>query len=98
MSILSFFRSVGSVLSKVWKGIKLVIPDEQLLFAIGLVEEAATKLADNPSRREWVVTELIKRFGIPESVARLITELAVRAVKDQIAIGANKVKTDIQTS
>lgn len=82
MGIGSFFKSL---LSKVWGVVKSTgITDALMKLGIAYAKEAALKFTDNTQRREWVVQQLVTR-GIPESVARLIVELAVQFIKKEAA-------------
>ena len=90
MSIRSFFWKVFGAL-KVGIGIAEkaltfaahIATDERILTALHLVEEAAVKWGSQASRREWVVSQLMARLHLPESVARLLTELAYQMYKSQ---------------
>lgn len=48
--------------------------------ALALAETAAVSFVTNSSRREYVVKMLVSR-GVPESVARLATEMALQLLK-----------------
>lgn len=89
-SIVGFFKKLGSALKHVWKVVDKLVPDEQLIAGIEYVEQAAVQFVDKGLMRAWVLEQLMKRFGIPESIARLITELAVAQVKNGIHEGADK--------
>ena len=93
--IVDFFKKIGSALKHVWKVVDKIIPDEQLIAGIEYVEQAAVSFVDNSLRRAWVIEQLMKRFGIPESIARLITELAVTQVKRGIHEGADKAEAEV---
>ena len=85
MSFLSFFKKVSTIVSYALghastKG----LTDDIVHLALEWVKVAATKELDNDSRREFVVKLLTNR-GIPESVARLATELAVQLAKRELA-------------
>ena len=68
---------------KVFKLVKREVTEEHLDTAVAVVTQAQVLFVDNAARREWAVEQLMKRFGIPESLARLIVELAVRFVKSR---------------
>ena len=51
--------------------------------ALSYIEEAATQIEDNDKRREWVVRQLVTRVHLPESVARLVLELAYQVYKHE---------------
>lgn len=71
------------------------VPDAHLGAGIEYVEAAAVKYLDNSLRRAWVIQQLMERFGIPESIARLITELAVTQVKNGIKEGADQLEEHV---
>lgn len=66
------------------KSVRKAFSPEHLSVAMILVKHAASSFVDNPSRRTYVVEALMRRFGVPESTARLLTELAVHAVKAEL--------------
>ena len=91
MSILDFFRNVGRALKVVFGLVKKIVPEEQLVKGIELVRMAAVQFVDNHDRREWVVKQLLSLFPfLRESVARLIVELAVQAVKAEATKAARQ--------
>lgn len=92
MGFLDFFKGLGSRLASVFKFVQKVVPDEQLDKAIDLVAEAGKKFIDNDKRREWAVRQLMSAFPIPESIARLIIELAVTHTKHGIDAAGQAVK------
>lgn len=92
MNLIEFFKKVGNVLKHAFKLVDKLIPDEQMLAGIRFVEQAAEQFVDNGLRRAWVVEQLMKMFHIPESIARLITELAVTQVKNGIEAVTDKVE------
>lgn len=94
-SIVGFFKKLGSVFAHILHGIEKVVPDEQLIAGIEYVEHAAEAFVDNTERRQWVIAQLMNRFHVSESIARLITELAVFQVKKGIETGADAIKADI---
>lgn len=61
------------------------LSDTVVSAALGYVRTAASQLPDNDARREWVVQQLVRHLKIPESIARIAVELAVRLYKDEIA-------------
>mgnify|MGYP001609268981 CR=1 FL=1 len=80
-SIGHFFAGVGKLIGQ---GLHLAkdagLTDEIIQIAIPYIKQASIKYIDNTNRREWVVAVLMAR-GLPESVARLATELAYRIYK-----------------
>lgn len=61
----------------------LGLTDELLLIAKGAVRLAEAQLIDNATRREFAVAFLVGK-GVPESIARLAVEVAVRLIKKEI--------------
>ena len=62
---------------------KAGLTDQHVQDALKFVKEASVKYVDNAARREWVVRKLTEK-GLPESVARLACELAVRLFKESV--------------
>lgn len=84
MGLGAFFKKIGSFISKIWGAAeKLGLTDELVKIALGWVKVADEKYVDNAEKREWVVG-ILKAKGIPESIARLAVELAVRAFKSEL--------------
>ena len=78
-----FFSKVGGLLKKVWSVIEEVgVDDEILQYALDRIREADAKYVDNAERREWVVEKLMST-KIPESFARLVTEMAFQLYKKE---------------
>lgn len=92
MHIVDFFKGIGRALAAAFGVIKKLIPEAQLLAGLELAEAAALKFTDNAQRRAWVIAELMKRFPIGESIARLIVELAVAQLKHGISAGVDKIE------
>ena len=65
------------------RAISYGLNDELLKLALGYVKEAAKKEIDKAERREWVVGLLVAK-KVPESIARLIVELAYQAYKKEL--------------
>src|SRR5947207_15569726 len=88
---MSFFGAIGGFFVKlgglVGKGFKYLVEaglsDDVVKIALVWVRVAATKYADDPSKREFVVEILVAR-GFPEGVARVAVELAYRIFKTEI--------------
>jgi hypothetical protein len=91
---INFLKNIGKFLTKTFKLIKKIVPDDQFAKAIDIATEAGKKFVDNAERREWAVKELMHFFPmISESVARFIVELAVQHIKsDAIDKAADKAK------
>ena len=77
-----FLKRLGTWLTQALVIVEQVVPDETIKMALDWVRIAADKELDNAQRREAVVTLLTAR-GIPESLARLATELAVQILKSE---------------
>jgi len=85
MGFKAFFGSLIGVLKKAWDlAEKAGLDDNIIQFALKYVRTAQTKYLDNNERREWVVRALVDH-KVPEGVARLATELAVKLLKDELA-------------
>jgi hypothetical protein len=95
MNIVDFFKGIGHLLARVFGLIKKLVPEDQLAKAIELARQAAEQFVDTAQRREWVVAALMAAFHIPESIARLITELAVQHLKADVI---DKVAADGQAA
>jgi hypothetical protein len=83
--IKDFFVGLGHLLAKALHLVHDLVPEEQLARGVELAKEAADKFIDNADRRAYVIEKLVAQFGIPESIARLIVELAVRLLKKEAA-------------
>jgi hypothetical protein len=81
--MLTFFRRLGTWLKKALTVVSDVVGDDTVKMALDWVRVAAEKELDNAARREFVVKMLMAR-GIPESIARLATELAVQLLKKEL--------------
>ena len=82
--LLKLFGLVGKLVSKAFGLAQSAgLTDKTVQDALTFVKLAAVKIADNAERREWVVKMLMSK-GIPENVARIATELAVRVFKDAV--------------
>ena len=82
---LPFVRKVGDILKRALGIVEKVVPEAVLEAAETLAKEAITKFVDNDKRRDWVTDQLVSRFGISLSIARLAVELAVQMIKDGMA-------------
>lgn len=74
---MGFWGALGSIFGIVRTGISSAVWKQ----ALAVVGEAAVHWLDNDKRREWAVTELMKRAHLPENVARFVVELAVKHTK-----------------
>jgi hypothetical protein len=87
MGLFDFFKKVGRVLRGAFAVIQKIVPEVQLVAAIELARDAAKRFIDNTDRRNYVISELMLRFPIGESVARFLVELAVQQIKHGIDKG-----------
>lgn len=85
----TFFSKLGHRVKQVLGVIADSVTDDQISQAVTYVEQAEDKFADNAARREWVVAQL-KGLGMPEWIARIAVEGALRLVKK----GLHKVTED----
>ena len=84
-AILKALGAVGKLVGKAFGlASKAGLTDKTVQDALVFVKLAAVKLVDNAERREWVVKMLTSK-GVPENVARIATELAVRLFKDSVS-------------
>ena len=84
-SLFSLLKRIGSLLMQAFKlADEVGITDELLDLAIKWAKVAEEKFVDNTARREFVVKMLVTKAKVPESVARLAVELAVRLLKKQL--------------
>jgi hypothetical protein len=82
-SIGHFFANIGKLVGKgVQAGVKAGLTDEVLNLAVFAAKEAAKEFTDNNEKREFVV-KFLTSHKIPESIARLAVELAVRIIKQE---------------
>lgn len=84
MGLMTWLKSLGGFIGKMFKAaIENGVTDPLAKLAVSYAKTAATKFVDNAQRREWVVAQLMSR-GVPESLARVLTELAVQFIKKEI--------------
>lgn len=89
-TIATAFKKVKGLLAKAWGLAEAAgVNDEILEFALKWIRIANTKYIDNTERREFVVSLLVGK-KIPESIARLIVELAYQLYRKEVSkkIGA----------
>lgn len=97
MNVMDFFRGMGHFLSRTLTIVRKIVPEDLLLKAIALAQEAATKYTTNVARREYVLGQLMKIPGMSESLARLVVELAVQHLKaDVIDKAAGKAVVEVK--
>lgn len=90
MNIVSFFKGIGHALAGAFGVIKKVVPEEMMVAGLEFVKAAALKELDNSGKRAWVVGQIQGRFKVGESVARLVTELAVTQLKHGVDVDIEK--------
>lgn len=84
-----WLRSLGTLLRKAFALVSKVVTNEHVTVALELIAEAALIFAttdggvNEAKAREYVVKSLVNRFGIPESLARYILELAYQLYRSQ---------------
>ena len=88
MSIFSalgtMFGKIKSLAQKAWHLAELAgVNDELIAFALKWIRVANKKFVDTKERREFVVQLLLNR-KIPESVARLVVEMAFQIYKREV--------------
>lgn len=66
-----------------WRVIRSTITPNRLSTAVDLARSASNKFLSTKERRDWVISELMKIPGINENMARLLTEMAVKYVKEE---------------
>lgn len=92
MNIVSFFKGIGHALAGAFGVVKKLVPEEMMIAGLELAKAAAVKEIDNAGRRAWVIGQLQAKFPIGESIARLVTELAVAQLKHGVDVGIDKVE------
>lgn len=78
-----FFKGLGHRVGQLLGVVAESVTDEQVNQAIVYVERAEDELTDNAERREWCVAQL-KALGVPEWIARVAVEGALRLVKAKL--------------
>ena len=85
MSLFSFLKPLGTFLAKAFNAAKSAgLTDQLVQIALPYVRDANKKFVDNDKRREWVVAKLVAK-KVPESIARLVVELAFQLYRKEIA-------------
>ena len=80
-----FFSGLGKLLHKALTSAFVDgLTDEVIKAAYEYAKVAATKLADNAEKREFVVKLLMSKFGLSENIARLGVELGYRLFKEEL--------------
>lgn len=97
MKFADFFKKAGNVVKKILGVIESIVPDEQMLAAVAFVEAAAERFADNTERRQWVQGKLQARFpGMSDTLATVITHLALLAIKKEVKALSEKAVKQIE--
>jgi hypothetical protein len=79
-----FFAKIGQLVGKALKlAIEEGLNDGLIQKALELVKQAAFKFTDDTSKREWVVG-LLMAEGVPQPIARIAVELAVKLFKKEV--------------
>lgn len=83
MSLIDFFKAIGHLFEKAFSFAQSKGLNDKLIQAgLDLVQEIATNgTMTNDMKREFVVSELVKQFNVPESIARFAVETAVQIYK-----------------
>ena len=85
MGLFSFLNPVKSFLGKLFGyAVEAGLTDEIAKAAVGWAKLANEKFVEPADKRAFVIKMLVAKFGIPESVARIAVELAVRAIKKEL--------------
>lgn len=84
MDIKALFQKFINAVEEALVVVRSEVKHEDLVLAAKYIEEAAAKFLDNPSRREWVVNQLMTEGHLPESIARITLEVALRISKKLI--------------
>ena len=92
--VFRFFTRIGKLLGQALGLIRDQITDVDIERGKTLVIQAQTRFFDNSERREWVVRRLIA-YGIPEFIARIVVELALRLAKKEGRILASKAAAEL---
>lgn len=84
MGFFSFLKPLGSLITRAFNLVKAAgLDDDLVALALKHVRLANDRFVDPAEKREYVVAYLQKR-GVPETVARIATELAYRLYKKQV--------------
>lgn len=88
-AVAGVFGKLKSAVQQGWSLLqKAGLDDEVLGLALRYVKTASTKYVDNNERREWVLRVLVDH-KVPEGVARVAIELALKLYKAELAkVGA----------
>lgn len=82
---MSFFGFLGGLVKKAFGFAKANgLTDDLVQLSYKWVKKAAALSIDKPEKREFVVKALVAK-GVPESVARIATELAYQIWKKEVA-------------
>lgn len=86
MNLFSFLKPLGSLLRKAFGlAVDAGLTNDLVDVALKWARVAEGKFVDNDKRRAFVLKMLVTKAKVPESVARLCVELAVRLIKKELA-------------
>lgn len=82
--MINLFGWLGGIFVRLFKAAKHNgLTDALMKEACAVVKDAVGMFADNAQRREWAVQVIVRRFGVPESIARFAVEAAVQLLKHE---------------
>ena len=85
MAFFNFLRPLGALLKKAFSlAVDTGLTNDLVELALKWARVAQSKFTDNAKKREFVVKMLIAK-GVPEGIARIAVELAVRLLKKELA-------------
>lgn len=81
-----WFKQLGSVVASAlgFANIK-GLTDAIVTIALRYVKEAAVTTLSNPQKRDWVEAQVKARTGLSDSIVALAVQLAVQAMKAEVA-------------
>lgn len=81
----TLFSGFGKLVSKAFNlAVEVGVTDDLIDLALKWARVAEGKFVDNDKKRDFVIKMLVTKMGVPESVARLSVELAVRLLKREL--------------
>ena len=84
MSFFSFLKPLGALLKKAFNlAVDAGLTNDIVDLALKWVRVAQSKFTEDAKKREFVVKMLVSK-GIPEGIARIAVELAVRLLKREL--------------
>ena len=86
MNFLSFLKPFTTLLKKAFNlAVEAGVTDDLIDLALKWAKVAESKFSDNAKKREFVIKMIVAKTGVPESVARIALELAIRLMKKELA-------------